>query len=282
MTMQGYAESDGVHLSWEQDDYDTLAGYNVYRAESETGTPVRLNASVILPDEQTLAGKTTGSFVDTNVEAGKKYYYSFTVVPTDVGAEESKPSGSVAVTAKDTVAPVIIHTPVTTAATGSKLGISATVTDNVQVKSVTLYYRTVGESAWSKLEMTAAANNSRYTAYIPADKLSTDGLEYYITATDGVGETLALGRGADDPLRVTIQQSVDETGLGDVNGDGLITIADALMLLRAVVQLDTLTPEQFARADLNGNGKLEIAEALRVLQYVNGTVSSVRMDGATA
>ena len=29
--MQGSAENDGVHLSWTQDDYSTLAGYNVYR-----------------------------------------------------------------------------------------------------------------------------------------------------------------------------------------------------------------------------------------------------------
>ena len=40
MMMQGYADNDGIHLEWMQDDYDTLAGYNVYRADSEDGNYV--------------------------------------------------------------------------------------------------------------------------------------------------------------------------------------------------------------------------------------------------
>ena len=92
MIMQGSAENDGVHLSWTQDDYSTLAGYNVYRAESETGTPVKLNSSVILPEaDPTQPGRTIGSFVDTQVEGGKRYYYSFTVVPTDVARRNPSP-----------------------------------------------------------------------------------------------------------------------------------------------------------------------------------------------
>ena len=274
MTMQGYADNTGIHLSWEQDDYSTLAGYNVYRAETETGTAIKLNTSVILPDEDSnIAGKTTGSYIDTQVTPGKRYYYSFTVVPTDVGAQESQPSGRVSVVAKDTLSPSIIHNPVISATTGSKVGISATVTDNVQVTQVTLFYRTTGTESWSSMEMTP--NNSKYSAYLPADAVTTAGLEYYIVATDGNSNAYAGGRDASNPYSITIQQGVESNAKGDVDGDSVITLKDALMLLRAIVGLQPLTDEQFLRADLNSDGTLDITEALKVLQYVNGTISSV-------
>ena len=274
MIMQGSAENDGVHLSWTQDDYSTLAGYNVYRAESETGTPVKLNSSVILPEaDLTQPGRTIGSFVDTQVEGGKRYYYSFTVVPTDVGTAESKPSGQVSVVAKDVQAPQIIHTPVTTAVTGSKLCISATVTDNVAVTGVTLFYRTTGESSWKSLPMTA--NNSKYSVYLSAADITLAGLEYYIVATDGVSESYAGGRNAEDPYTVTVQQGTSAGALGDVDGDGVITLKDALLALRAVAQLGTLTDEQKIRADVNSNGAVDIGDVLRIMQYVNGSIASI-------
>ena len=274
MIMQGAAEADGVHLTWTQDDYGTLAGYNVYRADSENGTARKLNSSVILPEEDpTAEGRTLGSFVDSDVEGGKRYYYSFTVVPTDVGAAESQPSGRVSVVAKDVEAPQVVHTPVFSAVTGKKLEISALVTDNVAVTGVTLHYRTVGAASWNTLEM--ASSNDKYFAYLPADAVTLAGLEYYIAATDGVSTTYAGGRDETRPYVITVQQGADVDSLGDLDGDGLITLKDALQMLRIAVSLDTPTAEQTARGDINGNGMIDIADVLRVMQYVNGEISSV-------
>ena len=195
------------------------------------------------------------------------------MVPTDVGAEESQPSGRVSVVAMDTLAPSIIHTPVVSATTGSKVGISATVTDNVKVTQVTLFYRTTGVGNWSSVEMTPS--NSKYSAYLPADAVTTAGLQYYIMATDGNSNAYAGGRNEDKPYSVTVQQGVESNAKGDVDGDNAITLRDALMMLRAIAGLDTLTEEQLLRADLNGDGALTITEALKVLQYVNGTIPSV-------
>lgn len=275
MIMQGAAEADGVHLTWIQDDYGTLAGYNVYRADSENGETRKLNSSVILPEEDpTAEGRTLGSFVDSDVEGGKRYYYSFTVVPTDVGAAESQPSGRVSVVAKDVEAPQVVHTPVFSAVTGKKLEISALVTDNVAVTGVTLHYRTVGAASWNTLEM--ASSNDKYFAYLPADAVTLAGLEYYIAATDGVSTTYAGGRDETRPYVITVQQGADVDSLGDLDGDGLITLKDALQMLRIAVSLDTPTAEQTARGDINGNGMIDIADVLRVMQYVNGEISSVR------
>ncbi len=275
MIMQGAAEADGVHLTWTQDDYGTLAGYNVYRADSENGETRKLNSSVILPEEDpTAGGRTLGAFVDSDVEGGKRYYYSFTVVPTDVGAAESQPSGRVSVVAKDVEAPQVVHTPVFSAVTGKKLEISALVTDNVAVTGVTLHYRTVGAASWNTLEM--ASSNDKYFAYLPADAVTLAGLEYYIAATDGVSTTYAGGRDETRPYVITVQQGADVDSLGDLDGDGLITLKDALQMLRIAVSLDTPTAEQTARGDINGNGMIDIADVLRVMQYVNGEISSVR------
>ena len=66
--------------------------------------------------------------------------------------------------------------------------------------------------------------------------------------------------------------------MGDVNGDGQITILDALMMLQAINgYIPSLTDEQFKRADLNGNENLEAAEVFTILRYVNGEIGSVTM-----
>ncbi len=60
--------------------------------------------------------------------------------------------------------------------------VSAVVTDNVSVSSVSLYWNTTGSNPFNKITMTA--NSSTYTAYIPAQNSETT-IYYYITATDG-------------------------------------------------------------------------------------------------
>jgi hypothetical protein len=261
MIMQGEATDTGIRLNWMQDDYDTLLGYNIYRSDKEDGLYVRLNDHV-LPMEET-------SFFDDTVEPGKLYYYNFTVVMTDLS--ESTPSGKITIMSMDTMAPNIYHSPVRTAYTNSALMISATVTDNLGLRAVTLYYRSVGETEWRTTEMTAV--NSRYTGRISAEYLTTDGLEYYISATDGISVTEKGS--ADAPYTVTVQLAVDATALGDVDGDGRITNKDALMLLQAANDLLNLTEDQFMRADINGDGELSASEALRILQYVSGKVTTI-------
>lgn len=264
MMMQGYADNDGIHLEWMQDDYDTLAGYNVHRADSEDGNYVRINKTVIPSDENT--------YVDTDVEPGKKYYYTFTVVLTDVSSE-SKPAGKISINAKDTMAPNVYHSPVYTAVTGSKVIISATVSDNIGVQSAKLYYRVKGSEEWKVTDMTSS--NDKYTAAIPAAAVTSDGVEYYIAAFDGVNYTYAGGHTSENPYEITVYQAVESNAKGDVDGDGSITVLDALKLLRAIYDESLLTQEEFLRADINGDGKLSAVEALRILQYANHAISSV-------
>lgn len=263
MTMQAEAADDGVILTWAQDDFDTLAGYNVYRCDREDGQYAKLNTSVIPADVKT--------FTDTNVTPGQMYYYNFTVVKTDLS--ESKPSGKISVRAKDTMAPNIYHDGVYSAFTGSKLIISATANDNLQIDKVELFYRVTGTESWRAVTMTAV--NDRYSAVIPSSDVTTDGLEYYIRAFDGVN--YAYKGTAEQPYAIAVSEAVDRSALGDVNGDGQINVLDALMVLQASNDRLNLDAEQFARADLNGNKTLEAVEVLTILQYANGLIGSLTL-----
>lgn len=263
MTMQTEAADDGVILTWAQDDFDTLAGYNVYRCDREDGQYAKLNTSVIPADVKT--------FTDTNVTPGQMYYYNFTVVKTDLS--ESKPSGKISVRAKDTMAPNIYHDGVYSAFTGSKLIISATANDNLQIDKVELFYRVTGAENWRAMTMTAV--NDRYSAVIPSSEVTTAGLEYYIRAFDGVN--YAYKGTAEQPYAIAVSEAVDRSALGDVNGDGQINVLDALMVLQASNDRLNLDAEQFARADLNGNKTLEAVEVLTILQYANGIIGSLTL-----
>lgn len=263
MTMQAEAADDGVILTWAQDDFDTLAGYNVYRCDREDGQYAKLNTSVIPADVKT--------FTDTNVTPGQMYYYNFTVVKTDLS--ESDTSGKISVRAKDTMAPNIYHDGVYSAFTGSKLIISATANDNLQIDKVELFYRVTGTESWRAVTMTAV--NDRYSAVIPSSDVTTAGLEYYIRAFDGVN--YAYKGTAEQPYAIAVSEAVDRSALGDVNGDGQINVLDALMVLQASNDRLNLDAEQFARADLNGNKTLEAVEVLTILQYANGIIGSLTL-----
>ena len=261
MNLQATAEDTHIHLEWFQDDFDTLMGYNVYRSTEEDGLYTKLN-DVIIPADVT-------TFDDYEIEPGVVYYYNFTVVKTDL--TESVPSGKQSLMSKDTMAPDIYHTPVYNAFANKNLVVSATVTDNVVVDNVKLYYRIFGASDWNSLEMNKS--NDKYSAIIPAASVTTAGIEYYIEAFDGISYTYKGG--ADEPYYVSVQVSVDDNDKGDVDGDGVITNKDALILLQGINDLYNLNAEEFARADINGNGIIEAVEALRILQYVSGKITSV-------
>ena len=263
LIMQGTATNTGIELRWTQDDFKTLMGYNVYRSTKEDGQYTRLNSTVIPANTMT--------WFDDTVEPGVVYYYNFTVVQTDL--TESEPSGKIAIMSKDTMAPNIYHSPVTEAFTGSNLVLSATITDNLNIAYANLYYRIVGTDTWSIIRMNKL--NDKFSAIIPASYITVAGVEYYIEAFDGVSYTYKAS--AEAPYTIAVQEALDADSLGDVDGDGVITNLDALLLLYTINDKYNMTAEEFARADLNGDGELMAAEALRILQYVSGVVGSVKM-----
>ena len=264
MNLQAVATYDGIRLTWAQDDYDTLLGYNIYRSEEKDGYYTKLNSTILLPTEE--------SFLDDNAEPGKTYWYTYTVVLSDF--TESKPAGRVACTGFDTIRPNLYHTPVNQGYANNNLVISCTASDNIGIQKVTLYYRTAGTSAWKSLNM--SKQNDKYSATIFGSDVTLAGIEYYIVAVDG-GDNAVQKGSAETPYTVLVKDAALISRLGDVDNDGAITMLDALMIIQHINGDINLSADAFERADLNKNGKLDSVEALRILQYINGNVNSLEM-----
>ena len=60
--------------------------------------------------------------------------------------------------------------------------------------------------------------------------------------------------------------------IGDVDANGMVDAADALMALQSSVRKLTLTDQDFAAADVNTDGKISAVDALRILQCAVGII----------
>ncbi len=89
--------------------------------------------------------------------------------------------------------------------------------------------------------------------------------ETTITAT-----TLDGGHTADITVRVTAE------GLrGDINGDGYVDAADAMLCLKHAVGLVTLDEAQQKVADVNGDGFIDAGDAIKILRYDAGLLATL-------
>ena len=64
--------------------------------------------------------------------------------------------------------------------------------------------------------------------------------------------------------------------LGDMNGDGYIDRADAMLVLMHTVGTGALTGEAAHQADVNLNGVIDARDAVQILRYMNGLASLIR------
>lgn len=267
MNMYASASKDGINLEMEQNDYDTVMGYNIYRSDSSDGEYFKINSTLVIPEDNTSKAK----YLDRTIEPGKTYYYAYTAVLSDFS--ESHASGRTVCTALDTISPIISHTPVNQGYIGSSLIINCIINDNVKVDYAYLYYRTKGESIFKNIVM--KSENNKYFGVIPASELSINGIEYYIESSDGINvSTVGF---ANSPYEVMIKKSSEISYLGDVDGNGVIEAKDAMFVLQHINGKRILVNDEFRRADLNKNKVLESFEALAILQYVNGNRTNLEV-----
>ncbi len=178
MTLQANGIEGSIELSWQQNDYDLLAGYNLYRSDTADGTFERINNTIIPVGQE--------AFTDTNVTPAVPVYYKFTVVLTDLS--ESGFSNVASAAALDTIEPVLVHAPVTQALPAMGLRLTAEVTDNVRVTQVAVHYRALGNTDPYFVLSMVNVSGSDWSATIPGTDVLPPGVEYYITATDGISQ----------------------------------------------------------------------------------------------
>ncbi|MEE9224545.1 MAG: hypothetical protein V3U51_07350 [Thermoplasmata archaeon] len=125
--------------------------------------------------------------------------------------DNANQTGNFTVTvSEDTDPPAITHTAVTTGTQDTAITISATITDDgLGVESATLYYRKSGETTFSTATMTST--DDTYTATILASVVTADGVEYYISATDGVNTaTFPATDPETSPQEITVEAEDEE------------------------------------------------------------------------
>ena len=60
---------------------------------------------------------------------------------------------------------------------------------------------------------------------------------------------------------------------GDLDGDGVVTSGDALIILRIVLEMIDFTDEQYLAADYNGDGTVDTTDALEALRFAMGALN---------
>lgn len=227
LTLQATGGEGYVDLSWSQDDFELLAGYNVYRALSSDGTFQRINTSVIPSDETT--------FRDVMVQPGQTYFYKFKVVLTDMS--ESSESNTVQGTALDTLIPVISHALTSNVQPNLPLTLIADITDNISVASATLYYRPIGTTNYTSRSMIRTLGD-RWSVTLEASIVSSPGIEYYITASDG--QSAAFSARPDQPYSLQVEDKPVQTALspaiGPAAGGTVVTISGSNFKAGATVR----------------------------------------------
>ncbi len=122
---------------------------------------------------------------------------------------------ALALPAGDLVAPEIKSPQINTkVAPGESIIVNATVTDNVGVQNVTLFYRNTGATDFQRVEMSRKQVTDNYSVTLP--EVIEPGVEYYIQATDLAGNTVLHGH-TFSPL--TISVSSDSILVPEQQGD---------------------------------------------------------------
>ena len=80
-----------------------------------------------------------------------------------------------------------------------------------------------------------------------------------------------------ETLNETPLEPIITDKMGDLDGDGEITSADSLAILRQSVGLENLTPEQIKLCDVDGDKEVTSADALEVLRYSVGLATTAKI-----
>jgi hypothetical protein len=219
MNLQANGAEGRIILSWTQDDFDLLAGYDVYRSYTVDGEYTKIN--------QTLIPKDQLEYSDYDVQPGVIYYYKFKVVKTDLTSSDF--SNMAASAAFDTIAPTMYHNPVPEVNLGTDLVISVNAYDNIGINSVMVYYRAYGEETYNMVDL-VKTTSGLYSTRIYMNDNYADGIEYYIEVKDDISTVYSGSETTPNFVRVkdipTITSLTPSRGLIDGGQEVVISGAN--------------------------------------------------------
>jgi hypothetical protein len=174
--------------------------------------------------------------VDWDVEPAVPMYYKFAVVQTDMA--ESDPSNIASAAAVDTVPPEITHTPKTSAPPSAGVRLTAEVTDNVAVEGVAVHYRPRDTSEPYVSLPASNISGDNWTITIPGAAVQPPGIEYYLTATDGITQVYHGTAAAPHTVIVVAAPSLTSVSpnQGSVDGGTRVTLTGSMFQDGALVE----------------------------------------------
>lgn len=119
-------------------------------------------------------------------------------------------------------------------------------------------YVLLGETAFDRVDASAGPGEELAdTVFYPGDPGKS--YRFYAVAVDRAGNEVASATVYGAP------------GLpGDLDGDGAVTVADAVLAFRVALGLEAATPRYRALGDLTGDGRVTIADALEIVNRAVG------------
>lgn len=264
LTVPCFAET--VQLSWDANPEPTLAGYKVYyQADSSTqpfsGTAAIEGVSPLDVHQQT---STTISGLDP------AHTYYFAVTAYDTSGVESDYSNIV--TVPETIPPsVSLTSPANNSSVTGMVSVTADASDNVSVSKVEFLVDGV---------LNAVVNTPPY-CYVWNTYVVGNG-SHTVSA-----KAFDAGGNASDLSMATVtvsntSPSLNATGTGDIDGDGVVDIADALLALQIAVGNLQPSVQELQQGDLgplsNGvatpDGKIDMTDVILILSKVVGTYAN--------
>ena len=278
-----------IELSWLPSPSPDLAGYNIYRATSRDGNYAKINSAPVTGDR----------YLDTsNLNNGTTYYYYATSVD-GAGGESAQSNIALAVFGQ-----VRLFIPDSYGKKGDKVSLPVNIAnaEGLEMCAVDIYVAfdadVLSSTGVQKTALTAGyewSMNNPQPGVVRASIATVDAATLYGEGTlfhllfDVVGETGETSElafevlGTDfydcDDLTKSVLLDLDDIGrftvqqgfvLGDLNGDGQVTKADAQIALDIAVDKVVATPEQEAAGDLNGDSRINAADAALIMRLAAG------------
>jgi len=140
--------------------------------------------------------------------AQKRMYLSLLVVLVSGLLATSLQAEQLALPSADLIAPdVTLLSEATSVRPGENFTLKVLAKDNVGVKSVVLFYRSIGSQNYIRKTM-FNDQGDQYSIELTAKELAAPGIEYYIQAEDLSGNTLLHGYSF-SPMRIAVQGTSD-------------------------------------------------------------------------
>lgn len=187
----------GARLSWKTTN-DGYKGFAIYRDGK------RINTGWLAAETRAYDDTTGGQhrYELRSLYWGNDAEISSFVIPCYSGAADK------------TAPQIVVISPPTSVMAGQPVPIKARLLDTRtdELLQATLYYRKPGETNWTKLPMTRKVK-AVFTAAIPAAAIGAEGIQYYITATDGDNESVFPAEAPLQPLSLVQEKAVNAIAL---------------------------------------------------------------------